>query len=215
VLFLVPVHPKFVILLCIRKLPGVERLFGLFLLPVPKMCYVLYIIQRRSERLALICRLLYINQLPTVWREAYTQNLLYIIQRRSERLALFLLLYIIQLPVVERTQNLLYIIQRLDVLFLLLYINRLPVVERIQNLLYIIQRRSERLALFFCYISINCLLEWSVPKICYISSNADRLNVLFLLLYIIQLPVVERTQNLLYIIQRRSTRRAFSFVIYH
>jgi hypothetical protein len=28
------------ILLCISKLPGVERLFGLFLLPVPKTCYI-------------------------------------------------------------------------------------------------------------------------------------------------------------------------------
>jgi hypothetical protein len=129
VLFLVPVYPKFVILLCISKLPGVERLFGLFLLPVPKICYVLYIIQRQSERLALICRLLYINQLPTAWSGAYTQYLLYIIQRRLTRRALSFV-----------------------------YINQLPTgVERIQNLLYIIQRQSERLALFFCYISINCL----------------------------------------------------------
>jgi hypothetical protein len=30
-------------------------------------------------------------------------------------------------------------------------------VESAQNLVYIIQRRSERLALFVCYISINCL----------------------------------------------------------
>jgi hypothetical protein len=54
----------------------------------------------------------------------------------------------------------------------------------------------------------------------YISSNADRkrrseqLEVLFLLLYIIQLPVVEWsvpkicTQNVLSIIQRRSERLA-------
>jgi hypothetical protein len=48
----------------------------------------------------------------------------------------------------------------------------------------------------------------------YISSNADRSDA-FCLLYINQLPVVECTQNLLYIIQRRLTRRAFSFVIYH
>jgi hypothetical protein len=54
--------------------------------------------------------------------------------------------------------------------FCLLYINQLPTgVERTKNLLYIIQRR----ALFVCYISFNCLLEWSVPKMYYISSNAD------------------------------------------
>jgi hypothetical protein len=72
------------------------------------------------------------------------------------------------------------------------------------RLLYIIQCRSERLVLFVCYLSFNCLLEWSVPKICYISSNADRSDLrfsfviyhptpigatcAFRLLYIIQLP---------------------------
>jgi hypothetical protein len=133
------------------------------------------------------------------------------------------------------------------VLFLLIYIIQLPVVECTQNLLYIIQRRSERLALFVCYISFNCLPEWSVPKIydissnadrsdsrfsfviyqstayCmewsvpniyYISSNADRLDsTCFFFCYIIQLPVVECTQNLLCIIQRRSERLAL-FVCY-
>jgi uncharacterized membrane protein YidH (DUF202 family) len=49
---------------------------------------------------------------------------------------------------------------------------------------------------FFCYVLANCW-EWSDS--CFSYS---------------QQPVVERTQNLLYIIQRRSTRRAFSFIIY-
>jgi hypothetical protein len=143
------------------------------------------------------------------------------------------------------------------VLFCLLYINQLPIsVDRTQNVLYIIQRRSETLigALFVCYISINCLYQWIVPKMYYISSNADRkrrseqLDVLFRLLYINQLPVVEwsgvypkcityhptpigatsafrllyinqlpvsvdRTQNVLYNIQRRSEQLAL-FVCY-
>jgi hypothetical protein len=92
-------------------------------------------------------------------------------------------------------------------LFLLLYINQLPVVGRTQNLLCIIQRRSERLTLFVCYISINCL-EWSVPKIYYISFNCplEWSNN--------QVPVSEEcTQNVLYIIQRRSEQLAL-FVCY-
>jgi hypothetical protein len=92
-------------------------------------------------------------------------------------------------------QILLYIIQR-RLVVLLLCISKLPGVDR--------------LALFVCYISSNCL-EWIVPKIYYISSNADRLDVLFLLICISKLPGVERLALfllttaliLLYIIQRR------------
>jgi hypothetical protein len=40
VLFLVPVYPKFVILLCISKLPGVERLTLFLYSQQPKFCYV-------------------------------------------------------------------------------------------------------------------------------------------------------------------------------
>jgi hypothetical protein len=42
------------------------------------------------------------------------------------------------------------------------------IVECTQNLLYIIQRQSERLALFFCYISINCLYISGVYPKCII-----------------------------------------------
>jgi hypothetical protein len=134
-------------LLNINQLPVVDRTQNL-----------LCIIQSRSERLALfVC---YINQLPVVDR---TQNLLCIIQRRSERLVLFVC-YINQLPGVERTQNILHIIQ-------------LPTgANRTQNVLYIIQRRSEQLDVLFRLLYINQLpvVEWSLPKMYYISSNADR-----------------------------------------
>jgi hypothetical protein len=98
--------------------------------------------------------------------------------------------------------------------FHLLYINQLPTgVERTLNLLCIIQIRLTGRAFSFV-ISFNCLLEWSVPKIHYISSNAK---------YIIQLPTGgERTQNLLYIIQHRIYHSTAywsgaypKFIIYH
>jgi hypothetical protein len=118
---------------------------------------------------------------------------------------LFLLLCISKLPGVERL-----------VLFVCYNITFLTacIVDRTQNLLYIIQRRSTQHAFSFVIyqstaywsgaypkftiyhptpnISFNCLLEWSVPKIYYVSSNADRLDVLFLLLCISKLPGVER-----------------------
>jgi hypothetical protein len=52
---------------------------------------------------------------------------------------------------------------------------------------------------------------------CYIPSNADRsdLRFLFVIYESTACILVECTQNEFYIIQRRSTRRAFSFVIYH
>jgi hypothetical protein len=147
----------------------------------------------------------YIIQLATGVER--TQNLLYIIQRRIYHSTAywsgvypkftiyhptpigathaFRLLYINQLPTgVERTQNLLYIIQRrseLLALFLLLYHSTAYTgVERTQNLLYILQRQSELLALFFCYIIQLPILEWSVPKIYCISSNAGRSDSRFL-----------------------------------
>jgi hypothetical protein len=135
---------------------------------------------------------------------------------------LFCLLYINQLPVsVDRTQNVLYIIQRqsgtsIGALFVC-YISINCLYQGIVPKMYCISSNADRSDLtcfFVCYISINCMYQWIVPKMYYISSNADRqhrserLDVLFCLLYINQLPVVEWSvpKNLLYIIQRRSER---------
>jgi hypothetical protein len=109
-----------------------------------------------------------------------TQNVLYIIQRRSEQLdMLILLLYINQLPVYWSVPKMYYISSNSDrsnslFSFVIYQSTACILVERTQNLLCIIQHRSERQALFFCYISINRILEWSVPKTYYVSSNADR-----------------------------------------
>jgi hypothetical protein len=53
------------------------------------------------------------------------------------------------------------------------------------------------------YIIQLPVVEWIVPKnvIMYVSSNADRGGLALFVCYINQLPVVERTQNVLYIIQ--------------
>jgi hypothetical protein len=71
---------------------------------------------------------------------------------------------------------------------------------------------------FVIYQSTACILLERTQNVLYtIQRRSERLDVLFLLLYINQPHItgVECTQNVLYIIQRRSTRRAFSFVIYH
>jgi hypothetical protein len=178
----------------------------------------IYIIQRRSERLALFVCYISINCL--YWSGEYPKFNIYH-PTPIGAIRAFRLLCIHQLPIASRFlfviyQSTAYCMEwsvpkiyyissnadRLDLLFLLLYI---------------IQRRLERLALFVCNIPINCLycsgeylkfiiyhptpidstcfsffiyqssaycMEWSVPKIYYISSNADRLE-LFLLLFII------------------------------
>jgi hypothetical protein len=153
-------------------------------------------------------RLLYINHLPGVeWSGVYPK---FIISSNADRLdVIFPLLYIIQLPVVERSvPKIYYVSSSADrsnsrFSFVIYQSTACILVERTQNILYIIQRQSERptpigATRAFRLLYINQLpgvewsgVEWSVPKIYYISSNADRLDVLFLLLYIIQLPVVE------------------------
>jgi hypothetical protein len=135
------------------------------------------------------CFLFLLYQSTAYWSGAYPKFIIY--HPTPIDSTCFFFCYINQLPVVECTSGAypkLIVYHptpiRATHAFLLLYINQLHTgVEHTHNLLYIIQCRLERLTLFFCYISINCLLEWSVPKIYYISSNADRLVVLFLLLY--------------------------------
>jgi hypothetical protein len=133
--------------------------------------------------------LLYINQLPTAWSGAYPKFIIY------------------HPTPIDSTY------------FFFCYINQLPTgVECTQNLLYIIQRRSERLALFVCYISFNCLPEWSVPKIYDISSNTDRSDSRFsFVIYQSTAYCMEWSVPKIYYISSNADRSAsrFSFVIYH
>jgi hypothetical protein len=217
------------------------------------MYYISSNADRSGSRFSFV---IYIYQSTACILVELTQNVLSIIQRRSERLdVLFLLLYINQPHIagVECTQKCI-IYHRTPIgatrAFRLFYIIQLPLVEWSVPKIYYISSNANRLDVLFLllYQSTACsgVYEWSVPKINCISSNADQSDSrfsfviyqstaywsgaypqfiiyhpmpigathAFLLLYINQLPTgVERTQNLLHVIQRRSTRCAFSFVI--
>jgi hypothetical protein len=149
-----------------------------------------------------------------------TQNVLYIIQRRSEWLALFVCYISINcLYSGVYPKCIIYHPTPIGVTraFCLLYHSTAcSGVECTQNLLYIIQRRSERLALFVCYISINCLYSGVYPKCIVYHPTPIGATRAFRLLYINQLPVVEWSVTKIYYISSNADRSnsRFSFVIY-